>query len=69
MPPHHPYEKELETVRELALQAGQAIMDVYDRDFSPSVITKIDCDPFTFFRALYLEGELETFWERARFRR
>lgn len=42
---------------------------VYDRDFSPSVITKVDCDPFTFFRALYLEGELETFWERARFRR
>ena len=42
---------------------------VYDRDFSPSVITKVDCDPYTFFRALYLEGELETFWERARFRR
>jgi hypothetical protein len=42
---------------------------VYDRDFSPSVITKVDCDPFTFFRALYLEGELETFWERARYRR
>ncbi|MDX1405239.1 MAG: hypothetical protein R3192_11910 [Woeseiaceae bacterium] len=42
---------------------------VYDRDFSPSVISKIDCDPFTFFRALYLEGELETFWQRARFRR
>ena len=42
---------------------------VYDRNFSPSVITKVDCDPYTFFRALYLEGELETFWERARFRR
>ncbi len=42
---------------------------VYDRDFSPSVITKVDCDPFTFFRALYLEGELEKFWERAPFRR
>lgn len=42
---------------------------VYDRDFSPRVITKVDCDPYTFFRALYLEGDLETFWERARFRR
>ena len=31
---------------------------VYDRNFSPSVITKVNCDPFTFFRALYLEGEL-----------
>ena len=42
---------------------------VYDRDFSPSVISKVDCDPYTFFRALYLEGGLETFWERARYRR
>ena len=42
---------------------------VYDRDFSPSVITKIDCDPFTFFRALYLEGELKTYWDRAKYRR
>jgi hypothetical protein len=42
---------------------------VYDRDFSPSVITKVDCDPYSFFRALYLEGELETLWQRARYRR
>ena len=42
---------------------------VYDRDFSPSVISKVDCDPYTFFRALFLEGELETFWNRAKFRR
>ena len=42
---------------------------VYDRDFSPSVITKVDCDPYTFFRALYLEQDLEEFWDRARFRR
>jgi hypothetical protein len=42
---------------------------VYDRDFSPSVITKVDCDPYSFFRALYLEGELETLWDRARYRR
>ena len=42
---------------------------VYDRDFSPSVITKVDCDPFTFFRALYLEDDLEEFWNRANFRR
>ena len=42
---------------------------VYDRDFSPRVITKVDCDPYSFFRALYLEGELEKFWERSKFRR
>ena len=42
---------------------------VYDRDFNPTVISKVDCDPYTFFRALYLEGELEEFWERASFRR
>jgi len=42
---------------------------VYDRNFSPSVITKVNCDPFTFFRALYLEEELEAFWQRARYRR
>ena len=42
---------------------------VYDRNFSPTVVTKVDCDPFSFFRALFLEGELETFWERASFRR
>lgn len=42
---------------------------VYDRNFSPSIITKVDCDPYTFFRALYLGGELEEFWKRAAFRR
>lgn len=42
---------------------------VYDRDFSPSVITKVDCDPYTFFRALYLEQDLEEFWDRAEYRR
>jgi len=42
---------------------------VYDRNFSPTVITKVDCDPYTFFRAMFLEGELDTFWERAAFRR
>lgn len=42
---------------------------VYDRNFSPTVLTKVDCDPYSFFRALYLEGELETLWNRARFRR
>jgi hypothetical protein len=42
---------------------------VYDRDFSPSVITKVDCDPYTFFRALDLEGELDFFWERSEYRR
>jgi hypothetical protein len=42
---------------------------VYDRDFSQSVITKVDCDPYSFFRALDLEGELDTFWERSEYRR
>ena len=42
---------------------------VYDHNFSPTVITKVDCGPFTFFRAMYLERDLETFWDRAPFRR
>lgn len=45
------------------------IRRVMDRDFSPNVITKIGCDPYSFFRALYLDGNLEEFWERAEFRR
>lgn len=45
------------------------IRRVMDRDFSPNVITKIGCDPYTFFRALYLDGKLETFWERGEHRR
>ena len=42
---------------------------VMDRDFSPSVITKIGCDPYSFFRALHLEGQLDEFWDRAALRR
>ena len=42
---------------------------VYDQDFSPSVITKVDCDPYSFFRALALEGQLEEFWNRSALRR
>lgn len=45
------------------------IRRVLDRDFTPNVITKIGCDPYSFFRALYLDGNLEEFWERAEFRR
>lgn len=45
------------------------IRRVMDRDFSPNVITKIGCDPFTFFRALYLDGKLDEFWDRSQFRR
>ena len=45
------------------------IRRVMDRDFTPNVITKIGCDPFSFFRALYLDGNLEEFWERAEYRR
>jgi hypothetical protein len=42
---------------------------VYDQDFNPRVITKVDCDPYSFFRALDLEGQLQQFWDRARYRR
>ena len=45
------------------------IRRVMDRDFSPNVITKIGCDPYSFFRALYLDGRLDEFWGRAEFRR
>lgn len=41
----------------------------YDRDFSPTVITKVGCDPYSFFRALYLDGKLEEFWSRSATRR
>jgi hypothetical protein len=42
---------------------------VYDQNFSPSVITKVDCDPYTFFRAMALEDQLEEFWGRSALRR
>jgi hypothetical protein len=42
---------------------------VMDRDFTPRVITKVGCDPYTFFRALYLDGNLVEFWNRAKQRR
>jgi hypothetical protein len=42
---------------------------VYDQNFNPTVITKVDCDPYSFFRALALEGQLEEFWARSQFRR
>jgi hypothetical protein len=42
---------------------------VYDQNFNLPVITKIDCDPYSFFRALALEGQLEEFWSRSTRRR
>ena len=42
---------------------------VYDQNFNPTVITKVDCDPYSFFRALDLEGQLQEFWNRSRYRR
>lgn len=42
---------------------------VMDRDFTPRVITKVGCDPYTFFRALFLDGNLDEFWNRAKYRR
>lgn len=41
----------------------------FDRDFRPTVITEFGCDPYTFFRELYLQGQLEEFWERREQRR
>jgi len=45
------------------------IKRVYDQNFNPLVITKVDCDPYSFFRALALEDELEEFWRRSEYRR
>lgn len=45
------------------------IRRVMDRDFTPTVITKVGCDPYSFFRALYLDGKLDEFWGRATLRR
>jgi hypothetical protein len=45
------------------------LMRVMDRDFTPRVITDVGCDPYTFFRALYLDGKLDEFWKRAKLRR
>ena len=41
----------------------------FDRDFRPTVITEFGCDPYPFFRELYLEGKLEEFFGRRRERR
>ncbi|MCK5688763.1 3'(2'),5'-bisphosphate nucleotidase CysQ [Myxococcota bacterium] len=47
MAPSHPYSKELETARELAHRAGQAIMDYYDRDFAIDYKDSANSDPVT----------------------
>ena len=38
---------------------------IFSKNSSPVVITKHGCDPKSFFRQMYLEGELEEFFERA----
>ena len=45
------------------------IPKVMDLDFNPIVLTKIGCDPYSYFRQLYLDGKLEEFWGRAKTRR
>ena len=50
-----------------------AHMDPLPFDSVPGVIQErfthyVYCGPYT-FRAMYLEADLETFWDRARFRR
>ena len=45
------------------------IPKVMDLDFNPIVLTKVGCDPYAYFRQLYLDGKLEEFWGRAKTRR
>jgi len=45
------------------------LLRTYERRPAQSVITKFDCDPYSFFRALSLDGGLEEFWSRSALRR
>ena len=45
------------------------LLRTYARRPAQSVITKFDCDPYSFFRSLALDGQLEQFWSRSAFRR
>lgn len=42
---------------------------VFDKSFQANVITKMGCDPYSYFRQMHLEGELEEFFGRSEFRR
>ena len=42
---------------------------VLDKSFAANVITRMGCDPYSYFRQMYMEGELETYFGRGEFRR
>ncbi len=42
---------------------------VLDKSFAADVITKMGCDPYSYFRQLHMEGELEEYFGRSEFRR
>lgn len=42
---------------------------VFDKSFQANVISKMGCDPYSYFRQLHLENELEEFFGRSEFRR
>lgn len=45
------------------------LLRTYARSPAQTVVTKFDCDPYSFFRSLSLDNELETFWSRSALRR
>jgi hypothetical protein len=45
------------------------LLRTYSKSPAQTVVTKFDCDPYSFFRALALDGKLEEFWSRADRRR
>lgn len=45
------------------------LLRTYERSPLQAVVTKFDCDPYSFFRALALDGKLEEFWSRSNKRR
>jgi hypothetical protein len=45
------------------------LLRTYARQPAQAVITKFDCDPYSFFRALDQDGKLEQFWQRGNLRR
>ncbi len=45
------------------------LLRTYAKSPAESVITKFDCDPYSFFRSLALDGKMEQFWNRSDHRR
>jgi len=42
---------------------------VWDKNFSAAVITYTGCDGYSYYRQLYMEGELDEFFGRSKYRR